>query len=315
MKTLSALIFCLAMPAPLAALELALPEGSVLSFDAVEEESSYAVPDGPYLDDYLSTRQITGYVSKQAWHLPGDSVSPEQLIAPIRSQLEAAGYAILLDCDAASCGGFDFRFATEVLPAPNMFVDLVNYRFVSALRDTSNGAFAVSVLASRSDVQGYTQLIAVQPGATSDALPISNPTQDALPIAKHQTPALMSDVVKTLQVAGHVVLGDLAFETGSANLAPGSFASLSAIAEFLKTTPDTRISLVGHTDNVGSLEGNVALSEKRAQAVKQRLEQDFGIAGSRLEARGVGYLAPIATNLSEEGRTANRRVEAVLLAN
>ncbi|MFY0594948.1 MAG: OmpA family protein [Cognatishimia sp.] len=314
MKTLSALILGLYMPTASLALELAMPEGSILAFDDIVEQGSYALPDGPYLDDALSTRQINGYVSRQAWHLSGDGVSSEQLIAPLRSQLEAAGYGILLDCDAASCGGFDFRFATDVLPAPDIFVDLVNYRFISAMRETSNGTFAVSVLASRSDVQGYTQLIAVQPGNAADPLEISEANQGAPVVPALQIPADVSDVVKTLQSTGHVVLGDLAFETGSANLAAGAFASLKAISDFLNATPEARISLVGHTDNIGSLEGNIALSEKRANAVRQRLEQDHGIAAERIEARGVGYLSPVASNLTDEGRTANRRVEAVLLA-
>jgi len=313
MKTLSALILGLYVPTASLALELAMPEGSVLAFDDVAEQGSYALPDGPYLDDALSTRRINGYVSRQAWHLSGDGISSEQLIAPLRSQLEAAGYGILLDCDAASCGGFDFRFATDVLPAPDMFVDLVNYRFISAMRETSNGTFAVSALASRSDVQGYTQLIAVQPGNAADPLQVSEP--EGVPVVPAvQIPADVSDVVKTLQTTGHVVLGDLAFETGSANLAAGTFASLKAIANFLIASPDARISLVGHTDNIGSLEGNIALSEKRAIAVRERLVQNHGITPERFEARGVGYLSPVASNLTDEGRTANRRVEAVLLA-
>jgi OOP family OmpA-OmpF porin len=76
-----------------------------------------------------------------------------------------------------------------------------------------------------------------------------------------------------------------------------------------------RVALVGHTDATGSLDANIALSRKRAASVKDRLVRAYGIAVSRLDAEGMGYLAPIASNLTQAGRDANRRVEAVLLPN
>lgn len=314
MNRVAALIPCLFFPVATAALEIAMPQGSVLAEDEVKESGSYALPDGPFYDGALSSRQLTGHVSHQAWHLQGEDLDPEQLIAPLRSQLEASGFAILLDCDASSCGGFDFRFATEVMPAPGMFVDLANYRFVSALKDTSEGTEAVSVLVSTSDIRGYTQLIAVLPGPEAGALPLDKPVVTA-PIAPTVVdPAIPSDLIKSLDLGGHVVLSDLEFETGSANLAGGDFDSLQAIAAYLIATPDARIALVGHTDNVGSLEANVALSERRALAVKAQLVDDLGVPAARIDAQGVGYLAPIASNKTDSGRNANRRVEAVLLS-
>jgi OOP family OmpA-OmpF porin len=69
--------------------------------------------------------------------------------------------------------------------------------------------------------------------------------------------------------------------------------------------------IVGHSDNQGSLEANIALSKRRAEAVRTALITR-GVAAERLEAHGVGYLAPVSTNLTEAGRTLNRRVELVL---
>lgn len=295
------------------ALELAMPEGSTLAADEVLEGGSYALPDGPYQDGYLSSRQVTGHLSKQAWHLAGETLTTEQLIDPLRSQIQAAGFAILLDCDAQSCGGFDFRFATDVLPAPDMFVDLVDYRFVSALKDVSTGLEAISALVSTSETQGYIQLIAVQPGPASDALPLAKTVPTTTVASASVNLSAPTDLAKALEVGGHVVLSDLEFETGSANLTEGSFNSLQALATYLADHPERRIALVGHTDSVGSLEGNIALSQKRARAVKDQLVTGFGVTAGQVDAQGIGYLAPIATNLSEVGRNANRRVEAVLL--
>ena len=68
---------------------------------------------------------------------------------------------------------------------------------------------------------------------------------------------------------------------------------------------------VGHTDSTGTVEGNLKLSQDRAQAVMQSLVKDHGIAASRLRSAGCGQYAPVATNDTEEGRAKNRRVELV----
>jgi OOP family OmpA-OmpF porin len=110
-----------------------------------------------------------------------------------------------------------------------------------------------------------------------------------------------------------VVLDGLAFATGSATLGPGGDAALRALAAYLAATPARRVALVGHTDAQGSVEANIDLSRRRAAAVLARLVAEFGVAPGRLEAHGMGWLAPRATNLTPQGREANRRVEAVAL--
>ncbi len=69
--------------------------------------------------------------------------------------------------------------------------------------------------------------------------------------------------------------------------------------------------IVGHSDNQGGLDANLALSKHRAEAVRDALVER-GVDAARLEAHGVAYLAPITTNATEEGRAVNRRVELVL---
>ena len=69
--------------------------------------------------------------------------------------------------------------------------------------------------------------------------------------------------------------------------------------------------MVGHTDNVGTMDANLKLSQARAEAVVQALVTKHAIAAARLRAAGVGPLAPVASNDAEEGRARNRRVELV----
>ena len=112
---------------------------------------------------------------------------------------------------------------------------------------------------------------------------------------------------------GAVTLEGLDFTSGSTNLGEGPFSILSELADYLRQNPNTKIVLVGHSDAVGGLEGNIAISKQRAEEVRQRLISKYGIQKSRITAEGIAYLSPRASNQTPEGREQNRRVEAVVL--
>ena len=307
----AALVSLFMLPSMAAALDLVLPEGSTLSFENKDESASYALPDAPFLDDYLSTRRVNGMVMRQVYRLTG-TASTEQMIEPLRRQIEAAGYAILLDCDADSCGGFDFRFNTEVIPAPDMFVDLSDFRFVSALKEGFNGSAAISVLVSRTGDAGLMQLISVVPAGAEPELELSagislGPVTTSRVLAQGAT-------ILALQTGGRAVLSDLSFQTGSSQLADLEYQSLRDLAGLLAGDPGRRIALVGHSDNVGALDKNIDLSRQRALAVSSYLTDRLGVSPDQIEAHGVGFLSPLASNVTDAGKSANRRVEAVLLA-
>lgn len=99
------------------------------------------------------------------------------------------------------------------------------------------------------------------------------------------------------------------FDVNSANIKPESNGALKEIAEVLKQFPDIRIKIIGHTDNDGSDIDNLDLSKKRAVAVKQVLETDFGIDAARISTDGKGETIPIGENKTREGKAQNRRVE------
>ena len=115
-----------------------------------------------------------------------------------------------------------------------------------------------------------------------------------------------------LQANGFAVLEDLVFTSESAEIGPGPFETLAALAEFLKQDPARSVALVGHTDTAGGLAGNITLSRARAASVRERLIADYAVPATQITAEGVGYLAPRASNLTEEGRARNRRVEVIL---
>lgn len=288
---------------PALAQDLSLPQGAVMTREVIQNKGAYPMPVGPWVAETGSkTLRIEGSVRAQSWRIDADGLTPLQLIMPLREQLRDSGFDVELDCVAADCGGFDFRFQTFVLPAPDMFVDLTDFHFLSA---TGPAGQAVSILASKDKHAGFVQII-----RAGDAGGIIRAT--APPVRPAGNP--VTGIAAQLETEGRAVLGDLEFQTGSASLGDGEVASLEALADYLETNPSRRILFVGHTDAVGSLEGNQALSRKRAAAAVAYLSTRRTIPAAQIGADGVGYLAPIASNLTAEGREANRRIEAVLVS-
>lgn len=100
---------------------------------------------------------------------------------------------------------------------------------------------------------------------------------------------------------------DVLFDTDSAALKAGSHSEISRVARVLNEYPQTSIVVAGHTDSTGSEEHNQALSERRAQSVKNAL-LDQGVSPARVTTVGYGETQPIASNYTPEGRQMNRRV-------
>lgn len=113
-----------------------------------------------------------------------------------------------------------------------------------------------------------------------------------------------------LQENGHVEVPGIFFDFGKADLKPESEAALKELTAMLQANSAVKVWVVGHTDNVGSLESNVTLSGARAAAVVKTLVQR-GIGAGRLAPHGAGPYAPVASNATDEGRARNRRVELV----
>lgn len=119
--------------------------------------------------------------------------------------------------------------------------------------------------------------------------------------------ALANDIRAT----GHVAVYGILFDTGKADIKPESAQALGEIAKLLKNDATLELYVVGHTDNVGSVESNLKLSDLRAQAVLKALVAQHGVAAVRLRAFGCAQFAPVGPNDSEDGRARNRRVELV----
>lgn len=110
---------------------------------------------------------------------------------------------------------------------------------------------------------------------------------------------------------GHVAIYGIYFEFNKSDVKPESESALNEIAKLLSGHQNLKVFIVGHTDNVGGVDYNMKLSQARADAVAKVLTTKHKVNPQRLKAYGVGQLAPVSPNKTEEGRAKNRRVELV----
>lgn len=123
---------------------------------------------------------------------------------------------------------------------------------------------------------------------------------------------IMHPVEKITSMSAGIQVNNIFFETNRYELKTESHMELNRWVKFLKSQKDLKCEICGHTDNVGSLNHNQELSEKRARSVIYYLVEN-GIDKERLLSRGFGESQPITSNETENGRQQNRRVEIKFL--
>lgn len=103
---------------------------------------------------------------------------------------------------------------------------------------------------------------------------------------------------------------DVKFDFDKSVVKEGSYGDIKNLADFMQQFPQTTTVVEGHTDSVGTDAYNQGLSERRANAVRDVLVNQYGVSGSRVNAVGYGESRPVADNTTAAGRAINRRVEA-----
>lgn len=152
-------------------------------------------------------------------------------------------------------------------------------------------------------------------GATAGAIIGKKMDQKAAELA-----ALEAATVETVEDANGLEAIKVTFDSGilfdfnKSTLQANAKKQLDKFAAEMADMPDTDITVLGHTDNVGSAEANQKVSDNRAKAVSNYL-QNKGIAASRIIAEGHSFNDPVADNSTAEGRAQNRRVEIYISAN
>ncbi len=307
MRWLALTIMLAAGPVLAQAIDAGAPDGAERTAYRERSFDTYALPIGPFGPGEKAVQTLEGQVTWSAYRIGAAPVSAADVMAGYAERLAEMGFTPLFECTGADCGGFDFRFGASLLPPPAMLFDVQNFAQMSARRATPEGY--VSVLVSQVNRDLYVQTVTVVPQAPS-AIVTESPEVEAGTEAAI-LPRDERALVDKLLADGHVPVEGLSFATGGASLTPESGEALDLLARMLSRDAELVVAIVGHSDNEGGLDPNIALSTKRAQAVMLALIAR-GVPKGQLEARGVGYLAPVTSNASPEGRALNRRVELVL---
>jgi outer membrane protein OmpA-like peptidoglycan-associated protein len=128
---------------------------------------------------------------------------------------------------------------------------------------------------------------------------------------KQEVTADAKFMAEGLSSTGHVAVYGIYFDFNKSDVKPESEPALQEINKLLSNHSNLKVFIVGHTDNVGGVDYNMKLSQTRADAVVKALTTKYKVNPQRLKAYGVGQLAPVAPNKTEDGRAKNRRVELV----
>lgn len=215
--------------------------------------------------------------------------------------LADAGFETLFACKNKECGGRDFGLV--VIPYDGVMSDNYNdQRFLAAILTRPEGTAYVSLYVVKAYNIG---------GPKKDNVYVQLDIIETVEMETGKVTVDAEAIGKGLDAEGHIAIYGIYFDSGSDKVKPGSAEALGEIAKLMKSRPDLELLVVGHTDNQGKLDYNMDLSKRRAASVVKALTDGYGIGAARLTPAGVGFLAPMASNRGDAGRSLNRRVELV----
>lgn len=258
-------------------------EGSYIESQEVKEFDEQQVVIGKVQQDgTVKTEKIEGKVTRIDYR-DQDNRSSLERMRNYEEAFKKAGFEIIFNCNTEECG-------------PEIQIETIGYyppeRYLTAFLKRNEGNVWIGVFVSAGP---WTKIRIVE----------EKPMETGM--VKVTADILKTNILKD----GHMAVYGIYFDTGKSDIKPESAETIKEIATLLQKNPSLQIYIVGHTDNVGTLKDNMELSNKRAAAVVTELITRYKIEASRLEAGGVGPLAPVATNDTKEGKELNRRVEIV----
>lgn len=269
-----------------------VPENAI-EIELHYDNRSIEIPSAAFTTTMQPMELINGRIESQSWRI-NDLPSSQAILEAMIDAYERQSYKIDFRCQASGCGGFSFRYALELDSAPKFLVDLGNFEYVSMRSDQE----IVTVFVTYVDGITYLSQIHIQP-RDSEQVDLVEKSQSTQPATNSETRWILSSV---------------RFASGSSVISEKDDEELQKIADRLSKSNEI-LYIVGHTDQTGRLQGNLNLSQARANSVRNALIKSHSIDPSRVIAKGVAFLAPIADNATQEGRNSNRRVEAVFLQN
>ena len=255
--------------------------------------------------------------------IPADR-SPLEVIRNYQQEIESQNGKVLFQCKAEECGGDasrnssggggDMSLSMYLYPESRIQdenfsngscaqkANISDQRYLVAEVPSENAHISVHTFTLHDD--GYCKAFNARTIAAVDILQTKAREQKMVTVNA-------TEMAKKISSTGSVALYGIYFDFNKADVKPESDATIDQIAQLLKNDAALKLLVVGHTDNVGTFDFNVGLSQRRAAAVVTALTGKYGIGKARLTSVGVSFAAPVASNNTDEGRAKNRRVELV----
>ncbi|TXL77529.1 DUF4892 domain-containing protein [Vineibacter terrae] len=293
-------------------------EGSLIIGYKTDRFAEVDIPMGPSVDPGVEKRHfervdaVEGARTRLLYIAPMERTSLE-VIRNYKEALLAGGFKPLFECNRDTCGDSPERpflefnasrrlSATQVMEYA-FSAGVVDPRMLVVKLDRPQGTVHVIVFAA------YQENVASK--AASNRVAVFVDIVESGTMEKRMVTVQAPEMATNLSREGKQAIYGIYFDFDKADIKPESKPQLEEMAKLMQANPALKVYIVGHTDNQGALDYNVGLSQRRAEAVARALATQHGIAASRMTARGLGPLAPVTSNATEDGRAKNRRVELV----
>jgi outer membrane protein OmpA-like peptidoglycan-associated protein len=289
--------------------------GSVIMGYEATEFDAMTLPMGAFKNNaFEKTESAKGHITRIAYVAPpGKSVL--EISTNFEQELQKAGFQKRYSCygtlgDSACGNAYDTSQA--VLPNDVLWAlssDAGRHdAMINVIYPTGDKIFIETARLNRKDAP--LDIVLMVSGEEGKPTGIYLQICESKAMATGQVTVDAKAMAQGLSQDGHIPLYGIHFGTNSATINADSNSTLGEMASLMKSQPELKVYIVGHTDNSGSLENNLTLSSQRAQAVVKAL-QDMGVPANRMAPKGMASFSPVATNETDEGKARNRRVELV----
>lgn len=282
------------------------------------DQASFPLTNEVKDDRFVKAETFEGKITRLAYFAPIGK-SAIEVLRNYQEALKKAGFKPKFTCDKEACSsgsriqqpfiGYarSMKQVTSYGGYSDMAFEVLNNgdepHYAWGLLKTGGRDVVVSILISRMDA--------------SEGSPIKNRVSTFIEIVEPKSMETGQVTVdsgalqKGLASDGKVALYGIYFDTAKAEIKPESKPQLDEMAKLLNADKSVKVFVVGHTDNQGGVEANLALSQRRADAIAAVLASSYKIDPKRMVAKGVANFAPVASNDAQDGRSRNRRVELV----
>jgi outer membrane protein OmpA-like peptidoglycan-associated protein len=293
-------------------------DGSTIFGYKVERYSEATMPLGPATKTYDAKRsfekfeKLEGPRTRILYLAPPERTSLE-VYRNYRNALEKQGFSTLYECRADECGiqiddaiyfYSNERQITTSQAAQYAFTQGVeDARLWVGKLDRREGPVWVLVFTGLSGNAGDSRF--------GGRVQVLVDVLDKGTMEQRMVTVGAREIETNINRDGRQVIYGILFDFDKADIKPESKAQLDQMAALMKANPALKVYIVGHTDNQGTIEYNLSLSQRRAEAITRALATQYAIPAARMVARGMGPFAPVTSNDTEDGRAKNRRVEIV----